>query len=47
MEKTLMLGKIAGKRRRAWQGMRWLDSIADTVDVNLSELWEIVEGIGV
>ena len=47
LEKTLMLGKIAGKRRRAWQGMRWLDSIADTVDVNLSELWEIVEGIGV
>ena len=42
-----MLGKIAGKRRRAWQGMRWLDSITDTVDVNLSELWEIVEGIGV
>ena len=47
LEKTLMLGKIEGKRRRGWQGMRWLDSITNTVDMNLSQLWEIVEGIGV
>ena len=36
LEKTLMLGKIEGKRRRGWQRMRWLDSIADSMDVNLS-----------
>ena len=43
LEKTLMLGKIEGKRRRGWQRMRWLDSIADSVNMNLSKLWEIVK----
>ena len=38
-----MLGKNEGKRRRGWQKMRWLYSIADTVDMNLSKLQEIVE----
>ena len=42
-EKTLMLGKIEGKRRRRWQRMRWLDSITDSVDMNLSKLREIVK----
>ena len=36
LEKTLMLGKIKGKRRRGWQRMRWLDSITDSMDMNLS-----------
>ena len=43
LEKTLMLGKIEGKRRRGWQRMRWLDSIIDSMDMNLSKLQEIVE----
>ena len=38
-----MLGKIKGKRRRGWQKMRWLDSIIDSMDVNLSKLRETVE----
>ena len=43
LEKTLMLGKIEGKRRRVWQRMRWLDSIIDLTDMNLSKLLEIVK----
>jgi len=42
LEKTLMLGKIEGKRRRGWQRMRWLDDITDSMDMNLGELQEMV-----
>ena len=45
-EKTLMLGKIECKRRMGWQRMRWLDSITDSMDMNLSELQEIVKNWG-
>ena len=46
MEKTLMLGEIKDKRRRGWQRMRWLDSIADSMDMNLRKLQETVKDRG-
>ena len=46
LEKTLMLGKIEGGRKKEQQGMRWLGSITHSVNMNLSKLWEIVEDRG-
>ena len=44
LEKTLILGKSEGRRRRGRQRMRWLESITDSVDMNLNKLWEMVKG---
>ena len=46
LEKTLTLGKIEGNRRRGWQRMKWLDSITDSMDMNVSKLQEIVQDRG-
>ena len=46
LEKTLMMGRVEGKRRRGQQRMRWLDSITDSVDMNVSQLQELMEDRG-
>ena len=46
MKKTLMFGKIEGKRRKEWQKMRWLDNITNSVNLNLSKFYKMVEDRG-